>query len=78
METEFPDVFALDDARKSALIVALMDSMGIPGATYTTSDEFFDELDRRHAEHLRNPASAISADEFFAKIDARRSERRHV
>ena len=78
METEFPDVFALNDERKSALVVALLDSMGIPGATYETSDEFFDELDRRHAEYLQNPASAISADEFFAKIHARRSERQHA
>ena len=78
METEFPEVFALDNAHKSKLINALLDSMGCPGETYETADELLDELDRRHAEYLRNPGGAIPADEFFATLKAKRSERQHA
>ena len=78
MKTEFPEVFALDAARKTQLIHALLDSMGFPGETYETSDEFFDELDRRHAEYLKNPGGAIPADEFIATLKASRSERQHA
>ena len=60
------------------LIHALLDSLGFPGETYETSDEFFDELDRRHAEYLKNPGGAIPADEFIATLKASRSERQHA
>ena len=78
METEFPEVFALDDGRKKELIYALWDSMGDQSESPPSSEEFYAELDRRHAEFLKDPSRAIPWEQAIAELEARRAERQHV
>lgn len=77
METEFPEVFALDPAAKLNLIGRLWDSleetcdeMPIPGG-------LLEELDRRHAEHVKDPSRAVSGEDVIAKLKHRQAERHH-
>jgi len=78
METEIPEFFALDATRKTQLVSAFLDDVGFPGKTYESSGEFFDMLDRRHAEYLRIPQSAVPAGGFIEEQLAKRCDRQHA
>jgi putative addiction module component (TIGR02574 family) len=77
METQFPEVFALDPAAKLNLIGELWDSLEETRAELPVPDGLLEELDRRHAEHVKDPSRAVPWEDVIAQLKQRRAERKH-
>jgi putative addiction module component (TIGR02574 family) len=59
MNTHVADLLRLSDAERIQLAQDLWDSIPVGSDALALSDEQREELDRRLAEHERDPASAI-------------------
>ena len=77
METEFPEVFALDPAAKLNLIGQLWDSLEETCEDLPMPEGLVEELDRRHAEHVKDPSRAVSGEDVIARLKQRQAERQH-
>lgn len=77
METVFPEVFALDPAAKLNLIGQLWDSLEDTCEELPVPEGLLEELDRRHAELIKDPSQAIPWENVIAELEQRRAERHH-
>ena len=72
IKDKIPELQKLSAAEKLALAYELWDDAAADPDAIPVSDEVLNELDRRHAEYLRDPTQAVSWEAVKAKLLARR------
>jgi putative addiction module component (TIGR02574 family) len=72
VKDKIPDLQKLSAAEKLALAYELWEDASCDPDAIPVSEEVLHELDRRHAEYLRDPTQAVSWEAVKAKLLARR------
>ena len=71
IKDKIPELQKLSAAEKLALAYELWDDASSDPDAIPVSDEVLNELDRRHAEYLRDPTKAVTWEAVKAKLLAR-------